>query len=102
VTAVQQLATPDQSPLLADLRRTGDEYKQRVEAAIQEKVEGHEAVVATAPTSSASTGNVIDLMAALRASLEKNASPGRNERKGAKGAGTVTPIARKAPRKRRN
>jgi DNA end-binding protein Ku len=79
-----------------------DEYKQRVEAAIQEKVEGHEAVVATAPTSSASTGNVIDLMAALRASLEKNASPGRNERKGAKGAGTVTPIARKAPRKRRS
>lgn len=79
-----------------------DEYKQRVQAAIQEKVEGHEAVVSTAPTSSASTGNVIDLMAALRASLQKNASPERNERKSAKRAGTVTPISRKPSKKRRD
>jgi DNA end-binding protein Ku len=46
-----------------------DEVRGRVEAAIQKKVEGQEISVSEAPV--ASTGKVIDLMDALRASLEK-------------------------------
>jgi DNA end-binding protein Ku len=48
-----------------------DEFKARVEAAIKEKIEGQEVTLATAPASP-STGNVIDLMAALKASLNAN------------------------------
>jgi DNA end-binding protein Ku len=46
-----------------------DEVKGRIEAAIQKKVEGQEISVAEAPPES--SGKVIDLMEALRASLEK-------------------------------
>jgi DNA end-binding protein Ku len=45
-----------------------DEVRGRVEAAIQKKVEGQEITLAEAPQP---TGQVIDLMEALRASLEK-------------------------------
>ncbi|HKQ29013.1 MAG TPA: Ku protein [Burkholderiales bacterium] len=45
-----------------------DEVRTRVEAAIQKKVEGQEITLADAPEPS---GQVIDLMEALRASLEK-------------------------------
>jgi DNA end-binding protein Ku len=45
-----------------------DEVRGRVEAAIQKKVEGQEITMAEAPQP---TGQVIDLMEALRASLEK-------------------------------
>ena len=48
-----------------------DEVKGRIEAAIQKKVEGQEISIAEAPTESG-TGKVIDLMEALRASLEKS------------------------------
>jgi DNA end-binding protein Ku len=46
-----------------------DEVRGRVEAAIQKKVEGQEISVSEAPVES--KGKVIDLMEALRASLEK-------------------------------
>ena len=46
-----------------------DEVKGRIEAAIQKKVEGQEISVAEAPVEGG--GKVIDLMEALRASLEK-------------------------------
>ena len=46
-----------------------DEFKGRVEAAIQKKVEGKQISLAEAPAASTS-GNVIDLMAALRASID--------------------------------
>lgn len=46
-----------------------DEVRGRVEAAIQKKVEGQEISVSEAPVEG--TGKVIDLMEALRASLEK-------------------------------
>lgn len=46
-----------------------DEVRGRIEAAIQKKVEGQEISVADAPPESG--GKVIDLMEALRASLEK-------------------------------
>ena len=46
-----------------------DEVRGRVEAAIQKKVEGQEVSISEGPAPS--TGKVIDLMEALRASLEK-------------------------------
>jgi DNA end-binding protein Ku len=46
-----------------------DEVRGRIEAAIQKKVEGQEISIAEAPPES--SGKVIDLMEALRASLEK-------------------------------
>jgi DNA end-binding protein Ku len=48
-----------------------DEVKGRIEAAIQKKVEGQEISIAETPTE-AGEGKVIDLMEALRASLEKS------------------------------
>ena len=47
-----------------------DEVRARIEAAVQKKVEGQEITMAEAPEGSA---QVIDLMEALRASLEKKA-----------------------------
>jgi DNA end-binding protein Ku len=58
-----------------------DEFKARVEAAIQRKVAGKEVSLAEAPVAKAG-GNVIDLMEALRASLgAKTAKPAPKERK---------------------
>ena len=47
-----------------------DEVRGRIEAAIQKKVEGQEISVSEAPSVEGS-GTVIDLMEALRASLQK-------------------------------
>jgi DNA end-binding protein Ku len=66
-----------------------DEVRARVEAAVQKKVEGQEVTMAEAPQPS---GQVIDLMEALRASLEKKpakraqpaAQPAKAARKAAK------------------
>jgi DNA end-binding protein Ku len=49
-----------------------DDVRVRIEAAIQKKVEGQEISLAEAPPETG--GKVIDLMEALRASLEKGAS----------------------------
>jgi DNA end-binding protein Ku len=66
-----------------------DEVRGRIEAAIQKKVEGQEITLAETP---APTGQVIDLMEALRASLEKKpakraaaaeAAPTKSSRKAA-------------------
>ena len=62
-----------------------DEHKMRVEAAIQRKIEGQEISLAEAPA--AGGGNVIDLMAALKASID------------ARGAKTVELKERKAPKR---
>jgi DNA end-binding protein Ku len=64
-----------------------DEVRSRIEAAIQKKVEGQEITMAEAPQAGA---QVIDLMEALRASLEK---------KPAKRAQPAKPAARKAAKK---
>jgi DNA end-binding protein Ku len=63
-----------------------DEFKGRVEAAIQKKVEGKQISLAEAPAA-ATGGNVIDLMEALRASID------------ARGAKTPTLKERKAPKR---
>ena len=69
-----------------------DEFKGRVEAAIERKVQGKEVSLAEAPVTS-SKANVIDLMAALKASLnarEKKPSEIK-ERKAPKRAATAAP-----------
>ena len=63
-----------------------DEFRGRVEAAIQRKVAGKEVSLAEAPVAK-SGGNVIDLMAALKASLDaKSSKPAVKERKAPKKA----------------
>src|SRR5271157_1318721 len=52
-----------------DPNEYADEHKARVEAAIQKKIEGKEVSLAEGPVS-AKGGNVIDLMEALRASID--------------------------------
>src|SRR5687768_12403337 len=67
-----------------------DDVKARVEAAIQKKVEGQEITLAEAPEPG---GQVIDLMEALRASLEKKPAKKAQPQPQAK------PAARKAAKK---
>lgn len=75
-----------------------DEFKGRVEAAIQRKVAGKEVSLAEAPVASTS-GNVIDLMEALRASLGAKADKSApKERKEPKCAADSAP-ARKTARR---
>src|SRR5260370_13346900 len=50
-----------------------DEHRSRVQAAIQKKVDGKEVSLAEAPVA-AGGGNVIDLMEALRASIDARGS----------------------------
>ena len=64
----QQLIDSQQADMF-DPTTYVDEVRGRVEAAIQKKVEGQEISISEAPVPS--TGKVIDLMEALRASLEK-------------------------------
>jgi DNA end-binding protein Ku len=71
-----------------------DEFKGRVEAAIQRKVAGKEVSLSEAPVAK-SGDNVIDLMAALKASLDaKSPASGSKERKAPKKA--VASKSRKA------
>jgi DNA end-binding protein Ku len=77
-----------------------DEFKGRVEAAIQKKVEGKQISLAEAPTASTG-GNVIDLMEALRASIDARGSGNSSalkERKAPKRA-TSSGTARKTARR---
>jgi DNA end-binding protein Ku len=76
-----------------------DEFKGRVEAAIQKKVEGKQISLAEAPAAS-SSGNVIDLMEALRASIDARGAktPSLKERKAPKRASAPT-AARKTARR---
>jgi len=74
----------------------------RVEAAVQKKVEGHEITMAEAPEGGA---EVIDLMEALRASLDKKKAPApakaaaEEPRKAPRRAQQAEPAPRKAARK---
>jgi DNA end-binding protein Ku len=88
-----------------------DEVTERIEAAVQKKVEGQEITLAEEPQPGA---QVIDLMDALRASLEKRATapskakaeaaarkpPKRAEPAPEPAAASSTPAARKAARKK--
>ena len=63
-----------QSAKVFDAGSYVDEFKGRVEAAIQKKVEGKEISLAEKPAPSKGGGNVIDLMDMLRASLQARGS----------------------------
>ena len=80
-----------------------DDVRERIEAAVQKKVEGHEI---TMPEEPEGTGQVIDLMEALRASLEKRSAPATAPQAQAetrkppkRAAETPQPAAKKAARK---
>jgi len=81
-----------------------DDVSARVQAAIQKKVEGQEITVSEAPEGGA---QIIDLMEALRASLEKKggaaaktaSKPQAPARKPAKRAQPAAPAARKSAKK---
>jgi DNA end-binding protein Ku len=70
-----------------------DEFKERVEAAIQKKIEGKEISLSDAPVNAAGS-NVIDLMDALRASIDARGtrSNALKERKPPKRAMAPTPV----------
>jgi DNA end-binding protein Ku len=82
-----------------DANEYHDEFKGRVEAAIQKKVEGKQISLAEAPAASTG-GNVIDLMEALRASIDARGAktPSLKERKAPKRASAPT-AARKTARR---
>jgi len=74
-----------------------DEFKARVEAAIEKKVQGKEVSLAEAPAA-AQSSNVINLMEALRASINARGSkPAEVQRKAPKRA--AAPAARKSARR---
>ena len=73
-----------------------DEVRARIEAAIQKKIEGQEISMAEAPQAGA---EVIDLMEALRASLEKKPSKRAQPAKAPERAQPVKPAARKVAKK---
>jgi DNA end-binding protein Ku len=76
-----------------------DEHRARVEAAIQRKVDGKEVSLAEGPVS-AKGGNVIDLMEALRASIDARGSkaPDLKDRKAPKRAAAQTSSRKTARR----
>jgi DNA end-binding protein Ku len=80
-----------------------DDVRERIEAAVQKKVEGHEI---TMPEEPEGAGQVIDLMEALRASLEKRSAPvsapqaqGETRKPPKRAAEVPQPAAKKAARK---
>src|SRR5215475_1808097 len=77
-----------------------DEHRARVEAAIQKKVEGKEVSIAEGPVA-AKGGNVIDLMEALRASIDARGgkTPELKERKAPKRAAAASTTARKSAKR---
>ena len=76
-----------------------DEHRARVQAAIDKKVEGKEVSVAEGPVATGG-GNVIDLMEALRASIDAKSSKVTDlkQRKGPKRAGAATSSRKTARR----
>ena len=82
-----------------DPNEYADEHKARVEAAIQRKVEGKEISLAESPVTNKG-GNVIDLMEALRASIDARGSKAADmkERKAPKRAAAQTSSRKTARR----
>jgi DNA end-binding protein Ku len=82
-----------------DPNEYADEFKGRVEAAIQKKIQGKQISLAEAPVA-ATSGNVIDLMQALRASIDARGTKATSlkERKAPKRAAS-SGTARKSARR---
>jgi DNA end-binding protein Ku len=84
-----QMLIEQQASDMFDPSAYTDEVAVRIEAAVQKKVEGHEITLAEAPEGGA---QVIDLMEALRASLEKKTPP-----RGKSTQATAAPPAAEGP-----
>jgi DNA end-binding protein Ku len=83
-----------------------DEHRGRIEAAIQRKVDGKEVSLSDSPAA-ASGGNVVDLMEALKASLNARGStqdttPDLSKRKAPKRAAAPAAGSARKPARRRN
>lgn len=78
-----------------DPTQYSDDVRARIEAAVQKKIEGQEITGAEAPSAG---GEVIDLMEALRASLEKKPAKRAQAPKGTEAAAAKT-TARRAAKK---
>jgi DNA end-binding protein Ku len=91
LTLARQLISQISSPTF-DPTKYEDEVKQRIETAIEKKLEGQE--IAISPSVPETGGQVIDLMEALKASLAKTTA----KRPAAKGAdaGSAAPAELKA------
>jgi DNA end-binding protein Ku len=101
-----QLLIEQQSSETFDPMQYKDEVAARIEAAIEKKVQGQEITLTEVPEPG---GQVIDLMEALRASLERKApakaalvagesAPARKPAKRAQQAAAAAPVTRKAAR----
>ena len=88
-----------QSAKIFDAGSYVDEFKGRVEAAIQKKVEGKEIKLAHEPVAKKGGGNVIDLMDMLRASLQARGSSEAASRNGSSKAAAESLGARKPPKR---
>jgi DNA end-binding protein Ku len=89
-----------QSAKVFDAAAYVDEFKGRVEAAIQKKVEGKEISLAEKPAASKGGGNVIDLMDMLRASLQARGSSDAAARNGSARNGSAGELEARKPPKR--
>jgi DNA end-binding protein Ku len=89
-----------QSAKVFDAATYVDEFKGRVEAAIQKKVEGKEISLAEKPAASKGGGNVIDLMDMLRASLQARGSSDAAARSGSARNGSAGELEARKPPKR--
>ena len=89
-----------QSTKLFDAASYVDEFKGRVEAAIQKKVEGKEISLAEKPAARQGGGNVIDLMDMLRASLQARGSSDAVVRNGSGRNGSAEQLEARKPPKR--
>jgi DNA end-binding protein Ku len=90
-----------QSAKVFDAASYVDEFKGRVEAAIQKKVEGKEISLAEKPAASKGGGNVIDLMDMLRASLQaRGSSDTATARNGSARNGSAGELEARKPPKR--
>jgi DNA end-binding protein Ku len=95
LTLARQLISQISSPTF-DPTKYQDEVKQRIETAIEKKLEGQE--IAISPSVPEAGGQVIDLMEALKASLAKTAT--KRPAAKASDAGTAAPADLKAAPKK--
>jgi DNA end-binding protein Ku len=93
---IEQGAEDDYDPTAYE-----DEEKKRILAAIDRKIEGRQ-VISTEPVEPTSTGQVIDLMEALRASLAQGGSKAKTARKSkdAEEPGAIAPPRTRKPAQR--
>jgi DNA end-binding protein Ku len=97
LTLARHLISQISSPAF-DPTKYEDEVKQRIETAIQKKLEGQE--IAVSPSVPETGGQVIDLMEALKASLAKSTAKRASVKPAAAASGAEAPSAAKAtPRK---